>query len=49
MQERNRWGNIENSKTLTRCTFLNPRFKDVPLSQSLQESTKTDIIQLIQP
>lgn len=46
MKERNRWGNIENSKTLARCTFLDPRFKDVPLSQSIQQTTKTDIIQL---
>lgn len=25
MKERDRWGNIEKSKTLARCTFLDPR------------------------
>ena len=29
MKDKNRWGSIENSKTLARCTFLEPRFKDV--------------------
>jgi hypothetical protein len=46
MKESDRWGNIEKSKTLARCTFLDLRFKDVPFSEVLQQTTKTEIIQL---
>ncbi|KAL4152780.1 hypothetical protein QTP88_000613 [Uroleucon formosanum] len=28
------WGNIENSKTLRRCTFLDPRFKNLPFTHN---------------
>lgn len=31
MNDRQSWGNIQNSNTLGKCTFLDPRFKNVPL------------------
>jgi len=46
MKHRDRWGTIENSKTLVRYTFLDPRFKAITLSSSMQQSTKNDIIEL---
>ncbi|XP_050528084.1 E3 SUMO-protein ligase ZBED1-like [Daktulosphaira vitifoliae] len=47
MQDKDRWGNIENSKTLVCCTFLDPQFKNVPFTESHQQQTKSDIIELI--
>jgi len=44
MNHRDRWGVIENSKTLVRCTFLDPRFKSITLSDSMQQSVKNDVI-----
>jgi len=46
MNHRDRWGVIENSKTLVRCTFLDPRFKSITLSDSMQQSVKNDVIEL---
>lgn len=46
MQDKDRWGNIENSKTLVRCTFLDPQFKNVPFTESHLQQTKNDIIEL---
>lgn len=34
MQDKDRWGNIENRKTLVRCTFLDPQFKNVLFTES---------------
>lgn len=45
-KDRDIWGTIENSKTMVRCTFLDPRFKAITLSFSIQQSTKNDIIGL---
>lgn len=49
MNNRQTWGNIERSKTLARCTFLDPRFKTVPLTNNSTalETVKKDIIELI--
>lgn len=46
MQHRDRWGSIERSRTLVRCTFLDPRFKGITLTNAMQQSTKTEIIEL---
>lgn len=46
MKHKDRWGSIENSKTLLKCTFLNPWFKDLIFSISSEESTKNDMIEL---
>lgn len=47
MLEKDTWKNIEKSKTLTRCTFLDPRFKNIPFmhNSSILNATKTDIIE----
>jgi zinc finger BED domain-containing protein 1 (E3 SUMO-protein ligase ZBED1) len=34
MRDRQSWGNIENSKTLKICTFLDPRFKIIPFNHN---------------
>lgn len=47
MNDRDRWGNIINSKTLVRCTFLDPRFKNVPFTESHLQIIKNDITELI--
>lgn len=46
MKNKNSWGNIYHSKTLAKCTFLDPRFKNILLSSnpSLSENIKTEII-----
>lgn len=48
MNNRQTWGNIERSKTLARCTFLDPNFKTVPFSNNsvALESVKKNIIEL---
>jgi len=48
MNNRQTWGNIERSKTLARCTFLDPRFKTVPFSNNsvALESVKQNVIEL---
>lgn len=45
MINKNSWGNIYHSKTLVKCTFLDPRFKNFLFSSnpSLCESIKLDI------
>lgn len=39
-----RFSNLENSNTLTICTFLDPRFKQFPLSESIAYQTKNKVI-----
>jgi len=34
MKDHQNWGNIENSKTLKRCTFLDPWFKNIPFTHN---------------
>lgn len=46
MQDKDRWGSIVNSKTLVCCTFLDPRFKNVPFTESHQQVIKSDITEL---
>jgi hypothetical protein len=48
MKDRHNWGNIENSKTLKRCTFLDPRFKNLPFThnENMLNSLKNDIVEL---
>lgn len=48
MRERQNWGNIDNSKTLKRCTFLDPRFKTIPFiyNENMLNSVKNDIVEL---
>lgn len=48
MKDRQNWGNIENSKTLKRCTFLDPRFKNLPFThnENMLNSLKNDIVEL---
>ncbi|KAE9543717.1 hypothetical protein AGLY_002113 [Aphis glycines] len=48
MKDRQNWGNIENSKTLRRCTFLDPRFKNLPFThnENMLNSLKNDIVEL---
>ncbi|KAL4153704.1 hypothetical protein QTP88_001537 [Uroleucon formosanum] len=45
MQDRNRWGYIIGSKTLGHCTFLDPRFKNIPFTGNLLQTIKSDIIE----
>lgn len=47
MQERDRWVNIIGSHTLVRCTFLDPRFKNIPFTQNHLQLIKSDIIERI--
>jgi len=46
MNDRQSWGNIEKSNTLGKCTFLDPRFKNVPYvsNDSMLNTIKNDII-----
>jgi len=48
MRDRQNWGNIENSKILKRCTFLDPRFKNIPFihNETMLSSEKNDIVEL---
>ncbi|KAL4083712.1 hypothetical protein QTP88_029028 [Uroleucon formosanum] len=48
MKDRQNWGNIENSKTLRRCTFLDSRFKNLPFThnENMLNSLKNDIGEL---
>jgi len=45
MKNKNSWGNIYLSKTLAKCTFLDPRFKSILFSSnsSLSENIKMEI------
>jgi len=47
MNERDGFKNLEKSKTLSRCTFLDPRFKHIPFNHNdtLLNTTKNDIIE----
>lgn len=47
MNERDGFKNTENNKTLSRCTFLDQRFKDIPLNHNdnLLSRTKNDVIE----
>lgn len=47
MEKRDAWKNVDKSKTLCRCTFLDPRFKNIPFNNnnSLSETTKNEIIE----
>lgn len=47
MNERDGFKNMEKSKTLSRSTFLDPRFKHIPFNHNttLLNATKTDIIE----
>jgi len=45
MQDKDRWGCIISSKTLARCTLLDPRFKNIPFTENLLQTIKNDIIQ----
>lgn len=49
MENRDVWKNVDKSKTLCRCTFLDPRFKNIPFSNNptLSETTKNDVIEKI--
>jgi len=47
MVNKDRWGSIEQSKTLRCCTFLDPRFKDVSFSTSVKQLTKNDITEQV--
>jgi len=44
MNSKNSWGSINHSKTLAKCTFLDPRFKNIPLSSSSNPSLSENII-----
>lgn len=46
MNERDGFKNTEKSKTLPRCTFLYPRFKDIPFNHNdnLLSTVKNDVI-----
>jgi len=45
MENRDVWKNVDKSKTLCRCTFLDPRFKNILFSNNptLSETTKNDV------
>jgi hypothetical protein len=47
IENRDVWKNIDKSKTLCRCTFLDPRFKNIPFNNndSLYETTKNEVIE----
>ncbi|KAF0748355.1 zinc finger BED domain-containing protein 4-like, partial [Aphis craccivora] len=46
IENRGVWKNVDRSKTLCRCTFLDPRFKNIPFNNnSLSETTKNEIIE----
>lgn len=47
MNERSGFKNSEKSKTLSRCTFLDPRFKNIPFNynSTLLHATKLDVIE----
>lgn len=45
MNDRDRWGNIIGSHTLVRCTFLDPRFKNIPFTENHLQMIKSDIIE----
>lgn len=47
MNERDGFKNLEKSKTLSRCTFLGPRFKYIPFNHNdtLLNTTKNDLIE----
>ncbi|XP_050065565.1 E3 SUMO-protein ligase ZBED1-like [Aphis gossypii] len=47
MNERDGFKNLEKSKTLSRCTFLDPRFKHIPFNHNdtLLNTTKNDLIE----
>lgn len=47
MVNKDRWGSIEQSKTLRYCTFLDPMFKDVLFSTSIKQSTKSEITEQV--
>lgn len=46
MDNKNSWGNICHSKTLAKCTFLDPRFKNLLFlsNASLSENAKNEIV-----
>lgn len=47
MKDHRNWGNIENSKTLKRCTFLDPRFKKPFIhNENMLNSLKNNIVEL---
>jgi len=45
MKNKHSWGSVHHSKTLAKCTFLDPRFKNILISSnpSLSENIKTEI------
>jgi len=47
MNDRDGFKHIQRSKTLSRCTFLDPRFKHIPFNHNttLLNTTKTDLIE----
>jgi len=49
MENQDVWKNVNKSKALCRCTFLDPRFKTIPFSNnfSLLKTTKNDITEKI--
>lgn len=47
MVNKDRWGSIEQSKTLRCCTFLDPRFKDISFSTSIKQCIKNDITEKV--
>lgn len=46
MQNKDRWGNIANSKSLVRCIFLDSRSKNIPFTESQRQLIKSNITEL---
>lgn len=46
IQNRDRWGNIINIKTLVCCSLLDPSFKNIPFTESRLQSLNNGITEL---
>ncbi|CAI6352613.1 unnamed protein product [Macrosiphum euphorbiae] len=45
INDRDRWGNIIGRHTLVRCTFLDPRFKNIPFTENHLQIIKSELIE----
>lgn len=46
MKDRRNWGNLQKSMTLSRCTFLDPRLKNIPFGESMKTSIQNNVVEL---
>lgn len=48
MKDRQNWGNLQKSMTLSRCTFLDPRLKNIPFinDESMKTSIQNKVVEL---